>query len=644
LQKITMPVGLRFTGIFLLLICSTLSAHSNHAKKATQKPQILAPGYQSLSYDAPLAGSYSLPIITTAGDGKVLNMQGKASRLHDFLADKYVVLSFIYTHCDDINGCPLATYVTSQVQNRLLEEKVLQNHVRFISLSFDPVNDTPEVMRNYGENFSKDDFDWQFLTTKSELELEPILNKYSQSILKDIDEDGKETGSISHILRVFLIDKKKQIRNIYSTSFLHPETVVNDIKTLALESSDSVKPDLEGAVNKPALHGAGDYKDGYENKHYETRTSSLQSRQGKQTDLIKYINKAPLGLPRIPHSAKSKITKEIIELGRQLFYDRRLSHNNTFSCAMCHIAEQGFGNNELATAVGIEGRTVRRNAPTIYNVAYAKRLFHDARESTLEQQIWGPLLAHNEMGNPSVGRVIEKIGSIEKYLVQFRNAFNGQAPDMLNIGTAIASYERAIVSANSAFDRWHFAKESNAMSKAAEQGYKLFTGKARCVACHTIERTHALFSDYKLHNTGIGYLNSMLKAPLSRKLLVAPGTWLEIDSKVIADSSETKPNDLGYYEISGKPEDRWKYKTPTLRNIALTSPYMHDGSLSNLQEVIEFYNNGGIKNDLLDPILQPLNLSSKEINYLMAFLNSLTGDNVDKLISDAFAAPVGNTN
>ena len=639
-----MPVGRCVTGIFIFLICATLSAHSNHAKKEKQKPQVLAPGYQSLSFDAPKAGSYSLPVIATAGDGKVLNMQGNPSRLHDFLSDKYVVLSFIYTHCDDINGCPLATYVTSQVQNKLIDDMSLQNQVRFISLSFDPVNDTPEVMRNYGDNFSKANFDWQFLTTKSELELQPILNDYSQSILRDIDENGKQTGSISHILRVFLIDKKKQVRNIYSTSFLHPDTVVNDIKTLALESDHKPEPEIKEAVSEPALHGAGDYKDGYEDARYETRASSLQSRRGKQIDLIKYFNETPLGLPGIPYSGNVKITKEIVELGRQLFYDRRLSHNNTFSCAMCHIAEQGFSSNELATAVGIEGRTVRRNAPTIYNVAYAKRLFHDARENTLEQQIWGPLLAHNEMGNPSVGRVIEKINSIENYVTQFKITFEGQAPDMLNIGLAIASYERALVSANSAFDRWYFAGESNAMNKDAMQGYKLFAGKARCNTCHTVENKYALFSDYELHNTGIGYLNSMHKESHSRKVLVAPGTWLDVDRNVVADSSETKPNDLGYYEISGNPEDRWKYKTPTLRNIALTAPYMHDGSLSNLQEVLEFYNNGGIKNDLLDPLIKPLKLSTQEKNYLLAFLNSLTGDNVDELISDAFAAPVGNTN
>ena len=299
--------------------------------------------------------------------------------------------------------------------------------------------------------------------------------------------------------------------------------------------------------------------------------------------------------------------------------------------------------NEIATAVGIEGRTVRRNAPTLYNIAYAELLFHDGREHSLEQQIWAPLLANNEMANPSVGQVIQKLNTDEHYREQFAAVFDGESPDMKNLGEALASYQRTLVSANSAFDRWLYGKQKNALSADAVAGYQLFTGKALCSGCHLIEKNHALFSDQKLHNTGIGYLSSMASTPAIKKVLVAPGTWLEIDTSAIADSSEPPPADLGYYEITGDPADRWKYKTPTLRNIALTSPYMHDGSLSSLRTVVEFYNKGGISNELLDPLIRPLQLSDQEIDQLVAFLNSLTGDNVDVLISDAFAAPVGNT-
>lgn len=159
------------------------------------------------------------------------------------------------------------------------------------------------------------------------------------------------------------------------------------------------------------------------------------------------------------------VTKAQIKLGRRLFYDRRLSFNETFSCAMCHIPEQGFTSNELSTAVGVEGRSVRRNSPTIYNVAYVSRLFHDARESTLEQQVWGPLLARNEMANPSVGHVIDKIESLAAYDGLFETAFAGKKPGMETIGAALAAYQRSLVSANSPFDRWFYANEPGALSE-----------------------------------------------------------------------------------------------------------------------------------------------------------------------------------
>ncbi|NKB36880.1 MAG: photosynthetic protein synthase I [Gammaproteobacteria bacterium] len=638
-----MPVALCVTGIFLFSLAGTVFAHSGHNKKPEQPPQVLAPGYQSLNFTAPKAGSYTLPQLGPASDGNILDMQGKSVRLHQFFGDKYLVLSFIYTQCDDVNGCPLATYVSSQVQNRLAAEPLLRDKIRFISMSFDPANDTPAVMRDYAKNFVKKGFDWQFLTSTSESELDPLLAAYGQSILRDVDENGDTTGTISHILRVFLIDTDKQIRNIYNTSFLHPDTVVNDIKTLAMSAASKTTSGLSTPSPEPRLHGAGDYKQGYANKSYVTQAQSLQSRSGHEADLLQVISQTPLGLPAVPVPAENPLSKEKVRLGRQLFYDRRLSHNNTFSCAMCHIPEQGFTSNELATAVGVEGRTVRRNAPTIYNAVYAKRLFHDARETSLEQQIWGPLLAHNEMANPSVGQVISKINQIPDYRQQFEKVFKGQQADIKNVGDALASYQRVLVSANSDFDQWLFGKKNDAMNKDAIAGYRLFVGKAACVSCHLIEENHALFTDHKLHNTGVGYANSMSKVPVVQRVLVAPATWINVDTAAIADSAEVKPGDLGYYEISGLPEDRWKYRTPGLRNIQLTAPYMHDGSISTLEEVVEFYNTGGINNELLDPLLRPLHLSAKEKQQIVAFLSSLTGSNVDSLISDAFAAPVGNT-
>ncbi|MCK5355484.1 MAG: c-type cytochrome, partial [Methyloprofundus sp.] len=360
-----------------------------------------------------------------------------------------------------------------------------------------------------------------------------------------------------------------------------------------------------------------------------SQSHALIQRQGRAADLLANIKQAPLGLPMVPIPADNPITVDKIALGRKLFYDRRLSLNNTFSCAMCHIPEQGFSSHEMATAVGIEGRSVRRNSPTIYNVAYATLLFHDGRESTLEQQAWGPLLAHNEMGNPSIGYVINKINALDDYQGLFEQSFS-KAADMLTVGQAIASYQRSLVSADSTFDRWFYGKQTSSASASVKRGFALFTGKAGCSACHTVGKKSALFSDNQMHNTGIGFRESMQKTPDKQKIQVAPGVFIEVDAQQLATISETKASDLGRYEITQNPDDRWKYKTPSLRNIALTAPYMHNGSLSTLTAVVEFYNQGGVSNEVLDPLIKPLVLSNEEIKQLLAFLASLTGEHPEK--------------
>jgi cytochrome c peroxidase len=308
---------------------------------------------------------------------------------------------------------------------------------------------------------------------------------------------------------------------------------------------------------------------------------------------------------------------------------------------MCHIPEQGFTNNELATAVGIEGRTVRRNAPTIYNVVYLERLFHDGRETRLEHQVWNPLLARNEMGNPSIGTVVEKIRAAPDYAGLFESAFPGRGLAMETIGMAIASYERTLVSGDSPFDRWHYGKDASAVVEVVKRGFQLFTGKAGCSACHTVGPDAALFTDGAFHNTGIGYALSMAKDPGPMRILVAPGRYLMVDRALVAEVGERRPSDLGLYEITQDPADRWKYRTPSLRNVALTAPYMHDGSFATLGDVVSFYDRGGTPNEVLDPLIRPLGLRAEEREELESFLEALTGSDVDRLVSDAFAAPIG---
>ncbi|MGZ8200661.1 MAG: cytochrome-c peroxidase, partial [Methylosarcina sp.] len=202
-------------------------------------------------------------------------------------------------------------------------------------------------------------------------------------------------------------------------------------------------------------------------------------------------------------------------------------------------------------------------------------------------------------------------------------------------------YERTLNSANSAFDRWYYGKDKSALDSKSQQGFKLFTGKAGCSRCHTVTPKYALFTDNDLHNTGIGYAEAMGGSGSTRSVQVAPGVYVDVDDKIIQSVSAIKANDLGRYEITQNPADRWKYKTPSLRNIALTAPYMHNGSLASLKQVVEFYNKGGIVNENLDPLIKPLNLTEDEVNAITAFLSSLTGDNVQDLVADAYAAPVG---
>lgn len=341
-----------------------------------------------------------------------------------------------------------------------------------------------------------------------------------------------------------------------------------------------------------------------------------------------------LGLPPVPVPHDNKATRAKIDLGRKLFMDRRLSHNNTFSCGMCHVPEQGFTSHELGTAIGLEGQTIRRNSPTIYNVAYVEQLFHDGREFSLENQAWGPLLATNEMSNPSIGYVVEKIRVMPDYRGLFEKAF-GRGVDMLGVGQALAVYQRMFVSGNSRFDRWYYGGKRDALDARERAGFEVFMGKGACATCHTVGKRSALFSDNRFHNTGIGYARSM-GIQTSYKVQLAPGVHIQVKEEDLKSFEPTLP-DVGRYEVTLDPADRWAYRTPILRNVALTQPYMHDGSLATLEEVVEFYDQGGIDNEDKSPLLRPLELTAEEKAALVAFLKTLTGANVEALVKDARA-------
>ena len=429
---------------------------------------------------------------------------------------------------------------------------------------------------------------------------------------------------------IYLCLMRPKVNHMPLKRLLRPLPVLMLLLPVGPAQSDTPRPQ----------QGPGDVREGYERADYRTNSASLQARRGEETDLLAVLESPPLGLPPIPVPLDNPVTEDRVRLGRKLFYDRRLSANNTVSCAMCHIAEQGFAQNELKTPVGIEGKGVRRNAPSVYNTAYLNRLFHDGREISLENQVWAPLLADNEMGNLSIGMVIERIQSLADYDDLFQRAFGGE-PDVRTIGMALASYERMLVSGDAPFDRWYFGKDETAVSESAQRGFALFRGKARCSACHTVAKEFALFTDDGFHNTGIGYYETMRPTVVELDLLLAPGHSERVETDLLQTTGTEQVRDLGRYEVTGSTSDRWRYRTPGLRNVALTAPYMHNGSLPSLRDVLLFYNRGGVPNEVLDPLITPLGLNDAEIDDLLSFLHSLTGSNVDALVADAFAAPIG---
>ena len=595
---------LRLSSLMFLCVVHAMALAGHGHETVSDVPQtvVLAPGYRTLSYPAPQVGSYSLPSISDAFDAPYLSSLGLEGTLHDLMDEKVTILSFIYTKCEDVNGCPLAAFVMSQIQKQVKQTESVQ----FISYSFDIKNDTPKVLENYAQSFRNDGAKWDFLTAPNSERLENLLKQYNQTVQIS---DGQ---IYSHMLRVFLIDSKKRIRNIYSTAFLHADTITNDIETLLKEEDTALSGPAGRApmlVEKVPLAGKNSPANGLPNKQ--------------------------------PYSSEKSLA-ELEELGRQLFFDRKLSHNGTLSCGMCHIPQQGFTSNQLATAVGIEGRTVKRNTPTLLNVSYLSSLFHDSRESKLEQQIWSPLLAHNEMGNPSIDFVVKSIEANLNYKIAFRKIYE-EGITMRTIGEALAAYQHTLVAADSRADRYLYSGEENALSKSEKNGYELFIGKGRCSACHLIQSDSALFTDELAHNTGVGYQKAMTNNDSFFTAKIAQDIDVSYDVDYVSPSAEPPPSDLGKYEITEVPSDRWKFRTPTLRNVELTAPYMHDGSFQTLGDVVGFYNQGGFNNPLLDSLIKPLSLSETEEEELVSFLRSLTGRHVNSIVDRALQEFVPNS-
>ncbi len=306
--------------------------------------------------------------------------------------------------------------------------------------------------------------------------------------------------------------------------------------------------------------------------------------------------KAPLGLPPVPIPPDNPPTEETIALGRRLYYDPRLSVDGTVSCATCHTPNLGFGDGK-ALSNGVDGKRGTRSAPTVVNAAYNTLQFWDGRSASLEKQAEGPMANPVEMGHTLEG-VVKFVQSDPTYRKMFAKAWGTEQITIDLVTKSIASFERTVVIGDSPFDRFYYGGDKKALSLAAQRGLKLFLNpkKGNCSVCHVIGKKYALLTDNKFHNIGVG-----------------------------ADTSGNFA-DVGLYAQSKNTADMGAFKTPTLRNIAETAPYMHDGSQATLKDVVDHYVGGGTSNPHLDKEIHALDfLTFNERADLKAFLESLTG-------------------
>ncbi|MHB1730041.1 MAG: cytochrome-c peroxidase [Leptospirillum sp.] len=278
-------------------------------------------------------------------------------------------------------------------------------------------------------------------------------------------------------------------------------------------------------------------------------------------------------------------TPQKVLLGKTLFFDPNLSANGRISCASCHVPSRGYAD-PRPVSIGVGGKHGTRNASSALNAAYFSRQFWDGRAGSLEEQAIGPLTNPVEMANTSNRSVVRRLEKKAHYRRAFQEVFGGPV-SIDRIAKAIAAYERTLVTPMSAYDQFMMGNKS-ALTPQEKRGFALFKGKGRCVLCHN----GALLSDQGYHNLGV-----------------------------------SGSKDVGRYAISHDPVDKGRFRTPGLRNVALTAPYMHDGSVKTLMDVVEFYNQGGGKSAYpKDALLIPLHLSKSDERDLVAFLNALTGE------------------
>jgi len=323
------------------------------------------------------------------------------------------------------------------------------------------------------------------------------------------------------------------------------------------------------------------------------------------------------GLPPLVAPPDNPLTPERIALGRRLFFDARLSADGKISCASCHQPDKAFSDGKRV-AEGLDGRRGARNTPSLLNAAFANSQFWDGRRNSLEEQALDPLLNPAEHGLANEAQLLAILNADQAYRQAFAAAFDnsGNAITATRVSMAIASFVRTLVAADTPFDRYHFGGDKSAMTPSAINGLQVFRGRAQCATCHLIEERHALFTDHQFHTLAVGFdrVNSQLPQLIERTTR-RRGT---LDDAIFSDPELAE---LGRFLVTGKPADIGKFKTPSLRNVALTPPYMHDGSVPTLQAAVEreIYYRGLEAN-------RPLVLTMQQKEDLVEFLKALTSD------------------
>jgi cytochrome c peroxidase len=361
----------------------------------------------------------------------------------------------------------------------------------------------------------------------------------------------------------------------------------------------------------------------------ETITSvATQPTSGVVTDEIEEEAQYPAlaVLPPVSFPPDNPYSPEKAELGKMLFFDTRMSGDGSLSCNSCHPASDGSWGVSSPISFGYPGTTHWRNASTILNVAFYSKLNWDGGKTSLEKQnkgAWGGAVA----GNVDSAMAEERLAQMPEYVRRFNDVFGTDFPLYADALKAVATFQRTIISENVPFDAF-LQGDENAISEEAKLGFHLFTGKANCIACHN----GSLISDDSFHNTGVptysGFETNSLNQITFRYEHWAKGVTEEVYN--------TSTVDLGLYYVTKLDSDIGKFRTPGLRDVCYTAPYMHNGAFNTLDEVVSFYNDGGGQHANKDPLLKPLNLTAEELSSLVEFLQSLCGD---KIIVEAPESP-----